>query len=134
MSDDELIPLRPRFGTIHRVDGTRDPVVFHPDPEEKNSFYALHPSTEEPVTIQPGDQIHVDIIGPGQKILIRYPNKTRNIEAGATRFWKKERQIMVDNENKNSNSPIKSAFGALAVLAGLSAIILGTLAGIKAIF
>lgn len=67
MSNEEQA-ARPRFGKLTRADGTDVPLVFHPG-DEPGEFVALAAADETPVVVGPGDQMMVDVIGPGQSVI-----------------------------------------------------------------
>lgn len=60
-------PVRPRFGALHRRNGDTILLVFHPT-ADPHLFRGFHAATEEIVTAYPGDQLAVDVLGPGQGV------------------------------------------------------------------
>jgi hypothetical protein len=60
--------VRPRFGTVTRTDGRVETVVFHPSSQDPDTFYAVLAGDESPINLLPGDDLHVDVIGPGQTV------------------------------------------------------------------
>jgi Ser/Thr protein kinase RdoA (MazF antagonist) len=60
--------VRPRFGQVIHADGTSTSVVFHPG-DEPGSFVGLDAATEQPVVLNAGDQLSVDVIGAGQSVV-----------------------------------------------------------------
>lgn len=64
-------PTRPRAGTLTRAsDGTQVPLRFEQMPEHPRDFRALDATTGQPVVFHRGDQVVIDVIGPGQRVLI----------------------------------------------------------------
>ena len=64
--------VRPRFGEIRRADGTSEPLVFHPT-AVPDVFLGRLAGSEEPVRVQAGDGLTVDVLGPGQSVVFTMP-------------------------------------------------------------
>jgi hypothetical protein len=60
-------PVRPRFGQLERGDGGKVPLVFHPT-DDPAVFVGVRADTEQPVTLNRGDTVTVDVLGAGQSI------------------------------------------------------------------
>lgn len=67
--------VRPRFGALTRRDGTQIPLVFHPTGDPKR-FVARYASDEVPVWLEPGDQLRVDVLGPGQSVVLELSDRS----------------------------------------------------------
>jgi hypothetical protein len=120
-------PSRPRFGVLYRHNGERRTVVFYPHSEKPDTFVCHYADTEEVATVdaKAGDRIHFDTLGPGQSIYINYPDTPGPVRGRL----KSDRSAEMNNETK-PRDPWGWAKG-LAVLAGLAAIIVLTIAGIN---
>ncbi len=64
--------VRPRFGQLHRADGTSVPLVFHPTADPV-VFVGRYAGSEAPARIEAGDSATVDVIGPGQAVVFETP-------------------------------------------------------------
>ena len=65
------LPFRPRFGRVHRHDGSIDIIHFLPTGDPL-LFRAVLSRDETPVRLRLGDKIHVDAIGAKQCIAVEY--------------------------------------------------------------
>jgi hypothetical protein len=62
--------VRPRFGSLKRaVDGTEILLVFRAS-NDPNVFIGLDAGTEIEVVARPEDRLHVDVLGPGQSVVM----------------------------------------------------------------
>lgn len=61
--------VRPRAGWIERADGTRTPVRFVRT-ENPKAFLAVTVDGERAI-VNDGDQVSVDVVGPGQTVVIK---------------------------------------------------------------
>lgn len=68
--------VRPRFGQIMRRDGTSEPLVFVPT-DKPTVFRALLAGDETPVRLGRGDEVRVDVLGPGQSVTFEAPDGDR---------------------------------------------------------
>lgn len=65
-------PVRPRYGIwIIASSGERVPLVFHPDSRDPAMFVGVRADTEGPIAYTPGDELEVDVLGPGQSVRFR---------------------------------------------------------------
>jgi hypothetical protein len=58
--------VRPRYGTLHRADGTELSLVFHPDPDRPGNFLGRDAGSEDMVVLRRGDTMSVDAMAAGQ--------------------------------------------------------------------
>lgn len=61
--------VRPHHGWVDRKDGTRTDVRYVPT-EDPDMFLAVS-IDGEPIEIEQGDSLRVDVIGPGQRIEVK---------------------------------------------------------------
>ncbi len=66
--------VRPRFGTLHRRDGSTVPLVFHPTADPA-VFVGRYADSEAPVRIEAGERATVDVLGPGQSVIFQTPRR-----------------------------------------------------------
>lgn len=62
-------PVRPRYGHVVHGDGTTEPVVFRTT-DDPTTFQPVMAAGEAPLVLGPGDQLSIDVIGPGQGIIL----------------------------------------------------------------
>lgn len=63
-----MTEVRPRNGLLLRADGSSLPIVFVPT-EDAMVFLAVDRDGNR-VRLQRGDAVHLDVLGPGQSVLI----------------------------------------------------------------
>ncbi len=64
-------PVRPRYGKWFTGNGGEILLVFHPDQADPTTFVGVRADTGGPIAFVPGDQVEVDVLGPGQSVRIR---------------------------------------------------------------
>lgn len=67
-----MAETRPSAGILLRPDGTSMPIMFVPT-EDASVFLAVDRDGNR-VTLDPGDAVHVDELGPGQSVLVGAAN------------------------------------------------------------
>ena len=110
-------PLRPRFGKVVRRDGSEDILVFHPT-DTPNEFIALSALDESELTINEGDTMKVDVLGPDQSVIFRkgdgnFSKPNKGALAGPT----KEEVPMADETPKKKISGWDALGNTLFVIA-----------------
>lgn len=139
--------VRPRFGTVKPVGGKERAISFRPVSDDPMAFEAVDPITDEVVELNKGDVLKVDVIGPGQSIVVARYGK--GVPATTAHEWrsKKDTELMEEifptkekkekdmDENKTprhaKNQDPNAVWKGLAGLAGFAAIVVLTIAGVR---
>lgn len=134
---DNTQETRPRYGVIMRkAGGEREPVVFHPTPLMKDTYRMLYAGNEEPAVLMEGDTFHIQgAILEEQRILYQMNGEEKSARLSPPKS-KPAPQAPTKGTTmpQNKDSKSSSAAKGLLYLAGIGVIVLGFLAGIKAIF
>lgn len=130
----ETEETRPRYGLIMRkASGTKEQVVFHPT-MLKDTYRMLYAGTEEPAVLLEGDTFHVQgSILEEQRILYQMDGEEKS--ARLTPRKKAAPSVPVKGTTVTDKDRKDTSIGkSLFYFAAFGAIVLGFIAGIKAIF
>lgn len=92
MTEQGDLPVRPRFGTLTRArDGSQMLLVFVPTKENPKLFLALQAADWVPVVYHSGDEVHIDVLGPGQGVT--FTVDPRDVLEQGVAFTEGDRQL-----------------------------------------
>ena len=123
----EELAFRPRFGVLRRANGETRTVVFYPHESLPDTFVCHYADNEEVAIVdaKAGDRIQVDNLAPGQSIYINYPDKPGPVRG---RLQSDREKAMTDSNEEKTKT---TWWQGLIMLAGFSAIVVLTIAGIN---